>query len=109
MGKTVHNRKELLKKAATTTKNRQIQELIGQISELISASPADTELLYARADLYEKLQKWGDAINDYLQIISINKDDQKAQTRAEMLRTILRYNNTDIYASPNTNYDPWLE
>ena len=109
MGKTGQNRKELLKKAAKVTEDQQILQIVGQLSKLISVSPADMELLYARADLYEKLQKWGDAINDYLQIISINKNDQKAKTRAEMLRTILRYNNTDIYASPNTNYDPWLE
>ncbi len=109
MDKTEQNREELLRKAAEVTEKRKMQQLAGQLSELISGSPVDTELLYARADLYEKLQKWGDAINDYLQIISVDKNDQKAKTRAEMLRTILRYNNTDIYASPNTNYDPWLE
>jgi len=109
MSKTGQNKKELLKQAATITKEQQVQKVIEQLNKLITASPADTELLYARANIYEKLQKWGDAINDYLRITSLDKNEQKAQTRVEMLKTILRYTNTDIYSSPNTNYDPWLE
>ncbi len=109
MNKAEQQKKELLGLAAKVTEKEDLQKTAAQLSELLSKSPADTELLYARADLYEKLQKWGEAINDYLQIISVDKNDKKAKTRAEMLRTILRYNNTDIYASPNTNYDPWLE
>jgi len=109
MNKKKLHKKELLKQAAKVTERQEVQKTVSLLNELIAVSPEDTELLYARADLYEKMQKWGEAINDYLHINSINKDDQKAKTRAEMLRTILRYNNTDIYASPNTNYDPWLE
>jgi thioredoxin-like negative regulator of GroEL len=109
MSKKEQHKKELLEQAAKVTEKQEVQKTTSLLSELIAVSPDDTELLYARANLYEKLQKWGEAINDYLQISSIDKDDQKAKTRTEMLRTILRYNNTDIYASPNTNYDPWLE
>ncbi len=103
------SRKKILKLATCATEDLQVQQVMKQLNVLLAASPADTELLHARAYLKEKQQKWSEAINDYLQILSIDKNDKKAQTRTEMLKTILRYNNTDIYSSPNTNYDPWFE
>ena len=109
MSNSQHNRKRVLGQVSTVTEESQVLETLKQVNKLISKHPADTELLHARAFLYEKLQKWSEAINDYLQILTIDKNDKEAQTRTEMLKTILRYNNIDIYSSPNTNYDPWFE
>ncbi len=66
-------------------------------------------MLHLRAELFVKLQQHHKAINDYNQILSKDKSDQKAIVQLEMLTTILRYNNTDIYSSTNTNMDPWME
>ena len=109
MSKTQLNRERILEQVSAATEEPQVLKILEQVNGLLSVSPADTELLHARGHLYEKLQKWSEAINDYLQILSIDKNDNKAQARTEMLKTILRYNNTDIYSSPNTNYDPWFE
>lgn len=49
------------------------------------------------------------SINDYITILRLNPADQEACVRLEMLRTIVKYTNTNIYANPNTNMDPWFK
>ena len=88
---------------------KDIDELILEISGLMDDKKVDCDLLHLRAELYVKLQQNDKAINDYSLILSKNKSDKKARVQLEMLSTILRYNNTDIYSSTNTNMDPWME
>jgi len=86
-----------------------IETLITRISGLIEGNKIDSDLLHLRAELYVKIQQNPKAINDYNLILSKNKSDKKALVQLEMLTTILRYSNTDIYSSTNTNMDPWME
>jgi len=88
---------------------KDIEDLIQQITTLIDVDDIDSNLLHLRAELYVKLQQNDKAINDYNRILSKDKSDKKALVQLEMLTTILRYNNTDIYSSTNTNMDPWME
>ena len=106
---TEKQKKSILEKATKASSETVIVELINEISKWLTTYPEDIELWHARALLFEKQQKWAEAINDYMKIQGIDKDDQRARTRVEMLKTILRYKNTDIYSSPNTHYDPWFE
>jgi hypothetical protein len=102
-------KKSVIEKATKASGRLLISESMKEIDKLLLSYPLNIELLHARASLFEKQQHWANAINDYLKILGIDQKDQKAQTRVEMLKTILRYNNTDIYSSPNTHYDPWFE
>ena len=102
-------RKLIIEQAGDASGEDQITQVIHQLNLLISDSSTDTGLLHTRAQLFEKQQQWGKAINDYLKILTINKNDKKAQVQSETLKTILKYNNMDIYSSPNTNNDPWFE
>ena len=97
---------ELVEKASG---KQDIEELISNISELIDGNNIDSALLHLRAELYVKIQQNPKAINDYNLILSKDKSDKKALVQLEMLTTILRYSNTDIYSSTNTNMDPWME
>lgn len=91
-------------------KSREDTEILFQSANtLLADNPSDIEVLHARAQLYVKLQELGKAINDYTTIITLDKDDKIAATQIIQLKSILKYNNTDIYASPNTNFDPWLD
>jgi tetratricopeptide (TPR) repeat protein len=102
-------RKSIIAKAREASGTSSVLASIDQLNRLISEAPEDIELLHIRAQLFEKQQEWAKAINDYLKILSLDQNDKKAQTQSEMLKTILRYNNIDIYSSPNTHYDPWFE
>lgn len=104
-----HDRKSIIAKAQEASGKSSVSACIDLFNTMLSDAPSDIELLHARAQLYEKSQEWGKAINDYLKILSLDQDDKKAKTQSAMLKTILRYNNTDIYSCPNTHYDPWFE
>ena len=92
-------------------KEKQIEEIknnIEKISAQINENPS-IELFYERAKHLVKLNEFPKAINDYNKILVIDANQTYAKTQLEFLSTILKYNNTDIYANPNTNFDPWLE
>ncbi len=89
------------------SKNIQIQ--IEDITKNITNTNNDISLLHSRAQLYTKIQRHSNAINDYLTILKLDPSDKEAKVKLDMLRTIVRYTNTNIYASPNTNMDPWME
>lgn len=103
------DRDVIIEQANKASDELQVSQLIEEVTNILSVSPADIELIHLRAQLFEKQQEWANAINDYLKILSYDKNDKRAKTQSEMLKTILRYNNIDIYSSPNTNYDPWFE
>lgn len=81
---------------------------LDKLNKLIDKKP-EIDLLYQRAKLLMSFGENAKAINDYYHILSIDKDEKLAKVKIEYLKTILRYTNTDIYANPNTNLDPWLE
>lgn len=89
-------------------KSEDIKLAIKKISEQIDLKP-NIELFYERAQLFIKDSQNAKAINDYNQIIKLDSTQHQAKSQIEYLTTILRFNNIDIYASPNTNFDPWLE
>ncbi len=91
-----------------STKDKSIDEQIAELDTSIRKE-AGIELLYKRAGLLISKGENAKAINDYYRILKLDESQKFAKTKIEFLKTILRYNNTDVYASPNTNFDPWLE
>ncbi len=89
--------------------SNEIQKLIEDISKKIPKAKTDIRLLHSRAQLYTKIQEHSKAINDYITILKLEPSDKEARIKLEMLQTIVKYTNTDIYASTNTNMDPWME
>lgn len=83
--------------------------LVEELNQLLKKSPQEVVLLELLAKVHEKFQQYGQAINIYKNILKLVPDNSFAKSQIELLSTILRYTNTDIYASPNTNMDPWLE
>lgn len=88
---------------------KEILELIEKITKDISRAKDRLNLLRSRAELYTKIQKHSKAINDYIAILKLEPSDKEAQVKLDMLQTIVKFVNTDIYASTNTNMDPWMD
>jgi len=106
----MQKKKDKAIKAALNARDEQETEAaMTVLNELIEGSSRQQDLFFARAELFYKLNRYGDAINDYLRVLEINPEHKEAIGKIDILKTILRYNNTDIYASPNTDMDPWLE
>lgn len=89
--------------------SKDLERQIEDITKKITNTNKDISLLHLRSQLYTNLQQHSNAINDYLTILKLDPTDKEAKVKLEMLRTIVRYTNTDIYASTNTNLDPWME
>lgn len=100
---------DLTRKAQAAQGKKEIQDLVKSIGSFLTTDPSNSDLLLIRAELYIKLQLFGQAINDFENVLVQKPDDKSITIRIEQLKTILKYNNTDIYASPNTHFDPWLD
>ncbi len=94
-----------MKETQVDTNERTLEELNKQLEQ----TPGNVELLKKRAALFYKTGNYGAAINDYQKVLIVEPQNKSVKTHIEMIQTILRFTNTDIYASPNTNFDPWLE
>jgi len=99
----------LLKQLQDTEGEENILKAVKMLDEAIKAQPGDEELHFMRAEFFYKLNRYGAAINGYNKAVELNPNNKEAAGKIDIIKTILRYNNTDIYANPNTNMDPWLE
>ncbi len=102
-------KRKLLKQLQGIEGEENILKAVKMLDEAIKAQPEDEELYFIRAEFFYKLNRYGAAINDYIKVVEINPGNKEAVGKIDIIKTILRYNNTDIYANPNTNMDPWLE
>lgn len=100
---------ELIKKAINANGESQFNETFKLIEHYISLYPEHIALLETRAELHIKRQNFGAAINDFLTIQTLDPLNTKAAIQIEQLRTILKFQNTDIFENPNTSFDPWLD
>ena len=99
----------LLKQLRKVEGEEAILKGVKRLDEMLKARPDDEELHFMRAELFYKLNRYGEAMNDYLKVTELNPENKEAAGKIDIIKTILRYHNTDIYASPNTDMDPWLE
>ncbi len=102
-------KEKLLKQLQGVEGEENILKAVKMLGEAIKAQPGDEALYFMRAEFFYKLNRYGAAINDYNKVVELNPENKEAVGKIDLIHTILRYNNTDIYASPNTNMDPWLE
>lgn len=80
-----------------------------KINKLIAQNPDDADLYFSRAEVFFSMNNLGKASNDYRKVLELFPKHKEASGKIEFIQTILRYQNTDIYANPNTDMDPWLE
>jgi cytochrome c-type biogenesis protein CcmH/NrfG len=72
----------------------QSQELL---NELIINNPGDIDSLILRGRISSKMQKWGDAMNDFAAVLDLDPDNSDAKTGLEMARNILSYFTPDMF------------
>lgn len=72
-------------------------EALEVLNSKLKESPADLNLLQLRGQLYYKMQKWGDAMNDFAAILEVDPENVEAQSKLEMARNILGYFTPDMF------------
>ena len=92
------------------TENKEVSiTTLENLNKLIADKPDDADLYFSRAELLFSMNDLGKASNDYRKVLELEPKHREALGKIEFIQTILRYQNTDIYANPNTDMDPWFE
>ena len=73
-----------------------LQEAVGRLDALIGEGSKDDELYYLRGNAYRKLCNWQQALNNYLEAISLNPESPAKEAHC-MLMEILEFYNKDMY------------
>ena len=77
--------------------NHELTKSLEVLNELVSEDPANIQLLLLRARIYYKMQKWGDAMNDYSGILEFEPHHREARSGLEMSKSILGYFTPDMF------------
>jgi regulator of sirC expression with transglutaminase-like and TPR domain len=67
------------------------------LNERIQFNSADIPALQLRGRIHYKMQKWGDAMNDYSLVLELDPDNPEAKSGLEMARNILGYFTPDMF------------
>lgn len=75
----------------------ELNKAIEILNDIISVNSSEIQSLLLRARIYYKMQKWGDAMNDYCSVLEIDPDNQEAKSGIEMAKSILGYFTPDMF------------
>jgi len=75
----------------------ELNKAIEMLTEMILVNSSDVHSLLLRARIYYKIQKWGDAMNDYGSVLEVDPNNQEAKSGIEMAQTILGYFTPDMF------------
>jgi Flp pilus assembly protein TadD len=85
------------------------EEAFDFINQKLNENSQNTEFMFYKALLYQKTGEFANAINLYNKLLEIEPNNKEAQINIEMMQTIFRHSNKDIFACTNLHNDPWME
>ncbi|MEI8112785.1 MAG: tetratricopeptide repeat protein [Bacteroidia bacterium] len=75
----------------------ELNKALEMLDLLILEDTSDFYSLLLRGRIYYKMQKWGDAMNDYSAVLEINPENHEAKSGIVMARSILGYFTPDMF------------
>jgi tetratricopeptide (TPR) repeat protein len=73
------------------------EKAIELLNGQILAKPDDVNALQLRGHIFYKMQRWGDAMNDFTSVLEIEPDNAEAMSKLELARNILGYFTPDMF------------
>jgi len=67
------------------------------LNEQIRINSFDVHALLLRGRVHYKMQKWGEAMNDYSFVLELEPDNPEAKSGLEMAQNILGYFTPDMF------------
>ncbi len=67
------------------------------LNSILSENATDVFSLNLRARIHYKMQKWGNAMNDYASVLENEPENQEARSGMEMAKSILGYFTPDMF------------
>ncbi len=86
-----------LTEAKQLVEQNELIKALEMLDALILEDTSDFHPLLLRGRIYYKMQKWGDAMNDYSAVLEINPENQEAKSGIVMARSILGYFTPDMF------------
>lgn len=87
----------LLTEAKTLFDKNELTGSLETVSRVIELDKKNKEALLLSARIKYKMQRWGDAMNDYCSVLEIDQENQEAKSGIEMARNILGYFTPDMF------------
>lgn len=75
-------------------------ELVGslaKVNQIILNNEGNKDAFLLRGRIHYKMQKWGDAMNDYYSVLELDPNNQEAKSGIEMAKSILGYFTPDMF------------
>lgn len=88
---------ELLSQAKLYFDKGELASSLEILNNIIMQNQRDTEAILLRGLIHYRMQKWGDAINDFGAVLEIVPDHAEAKSRMEMAKNILGYFTPDMF------------
>lgn len=87
----------LLTEAKVLFEQNELTGSLETVNRYIEQDKEHKEALLLRARIKYKMQRWGDAMNDYYSVLEIDPENQEAISGIDMARNILGYFTPDMF------------
>lgn len=89
--------KNLLEEAKALFEKHELPESLNQVNEYLANDKDNVVALLLKARIQYKLQRWGEAMNEYHAVLDIDPDNKEAKSGLEMAKSILGYFTPDMF------------
>jgi tetratricopeptide (TPR) repeat protein len=75
----------------------ELTQSVDVLDRLIGEDQANIPALLLRGKIFYKMQRWGDAMNDFAVVLDFDPNNKEAKTGLEMAKGILAYYTPDMF------------
>ncbi len=90
MGRNINDAQKLFEQ-------NDLSQALEILNSILSENATDVFSLNLRARIHYKMQKWGNAMNDYASVLENEPENQEARSGMEMAKSILGYFTPDMF------------
>jgi regulator of sirC expression with transglutaminase-like and TPR domain len=86
-----------IKDAKQLFEQNELEKALQILNQLIEKNGTDIQALNLRGRIHYKMQKWGNAMNDYTTVLEHDPENTEAKSGVAMARNILGYYTPDMF------------
>ena len=87
----------LLDEAKALFDKHELPDALNLVNEYLSGDKENVDALLLKARIYYKLQRWGEAMNEYHAVLEMDPENKEAKSGLEMAKSILGYFTPDMF------------
>jgi tetratricopeptide (TPR) repeat protein len=87
----------LLDEAKILFDKHELADSLNLVNEYLVSDKNNVDAMLLKARIQYKLQRWGDAMNEYHAVLDIDPENKEAKSGLEMAKSILGYFTPDMF------------